>query len=215
MRRISFVLVAALSVGCGRTWLDDDTPGGATLDASDAIAKDGPTAPRSDSGARDAGEPIDSEPIGVVDAAGVQPCLTGGNRFHVEGDPGDPVYPGVATIGPTDGTWSGMIVSTVMVNVLVDQGGSTSWAFGFSQLATQQAIQVGTYEDVGGPMDRLDKPTLVLHVDGRSCDQPRSRVTIASLETRGENDLVSLTATFEQHCGDIVPELRGCVHYQK
>lgn len=218
MRR-SFVLIL-LAIGCGsRSSLDaeDASSDTASIDATREHAVT-PTKDAAIDATVDASDPADAWPM--IDAEAARPCLTGGNVFHVEGDPGDSVYPATATVGPNDGRWSAVESGGLFVQISVATGAITSlsWGFAFSTITTQTPIAVGTYDPVVGPSTTTMSPTLRLVTDGRYCDQPRMRVTIADFETTGphdEGDLVAMTATFEQHCNGATAAIRGCVRFHR
>ena len=228
MRRSAalLVLVLPIAIGCGnRTPVEvpDDGPtdGAAAPDASardSAGSTDGEPTPASDATLEASDSAADASP--TIDAAGVGPCLAGGNIFYVEGDPDDPDYPATATIGPNDGAWSGLGSGQAYVDVSVTTAGNTepSWAFAFSTAQAESAIAVGTYDPVTEPSGTAMTPTLELVTGGNYCNTLLGSVTIAQYETTGptdEADLYAVTATFERHCNGSTATLRGCVHFQQ
>lgn len=206
----SLIAVLCLLAGCSRSMLDSAAPD------ADCVA-----VPQSDAGDVDARAPSadasDASDVTKVDASGAEPCLVGGNVFHVEGDPGDPVYPGAATITSADGTWGGKMVGASDVQAGVYQGSITSWAFAFRD-GFENVLEVKEYDNVTTVPTNTSGPFLALYMDGRTCHQGTARVTIVTLDrdnpSSDQPTLLSLTATFEVHCGGITPAVRGCVHYQ-
>ncbi len=207
MRRL---IMLCLLAGCSRSMLDDAAPD------ADCVA-----APRPDAGDLDASsspaDASDASDVTSVDASGAEPCLIGGNVFHVEGDPGDPVYPGMATITSADGKWLGQMVGASDVQAVVYQNSVTSWAFAFRD-GFETVLDVKEYDNVTTVPTNTSGPFLVLYMDGRTCHQGTARVTLVTLDRSNPSSeqptLLSLTATFEVHCGAITPAVRGCVHYQ-
>jgi hypothetical protein len=199
------LVVLCLLASCSRAMLDDTAPD------ADCVAAPPPDAgKKSDASIADASDASSAPDVPHVDAAGAEPCLVGGNVFHVEGDPGDPVYPGTATITSGDGTWAGMMPFASDVQVGVSQDSLTQWAFVFRD-GFDNVLDVKEYDNVT-TVPTTQGRFLALYMDGRTCLNGTARVTIVTLDS--QPNLLSLTATFEVHCGAITPAVRGCVHYQ-
>lgn len=142
-------------------------------------------------------------------------CLTGGNLAYLEGDPGDFIHPGSATIAGAK--WESVATSPSYVDVarrpITDED---SWTFEFATVSSTPAtpLAVGVYEGATRAAFRLPgTPGLQVSGDGRGCNRLSGRFRIHAIDFR-EGRLKLLTATFEQRCQDVSGTLRGCVHFE-
>ena len=73
-------------------------------------------------------------------------------------------------------------------------------------------IQPGVYEAATRfPFQSIDKPGLSFSGNGRGCNTLTGRFEVFAVEYDGAGDVLGLSATFEQHCEDQTPALRGSI----
>ena len=83
----------------------------------------------------------------------------------------------------------------------------------FSSEHLGQPLTTQAYEGAERwPFEPPGRPGLSVYGNGRACNTLTGRFQIHTLQTSG-GSLVSLLATFEQHCEGGSAMLRGCVHY--
>lgn len=146
-------------------------------------------------------------------------CLTGGNVVYLDGDAGDYVHPGTATITvgsfteqhrPTD------VPTDVSIQVVPsDPSQGTDWSldFGSTQLGVPLTPQV--YDDAErDSFASPGHPGIDIGGDGRGCNTDTGRFQVEDLKVTG-GKVTAFTATFEQHCEGASATLRGCVHFQQ
>jgi prepilin-type processing-associated H-X9-DG protein len=150
-------------------------------------------------------------PAGVGSPA---PCLGGGNVLFFDGEAGDYIHPGVATI--TQGSWTAN-QSTYQVHVHVDPASQTDglwWDVYFDSSKINQPLTAQVYAEAERwPFQSANKAGLDVSGDGRGCNMLTGRFQIETLDVTSSR-LTSFTATFEQHC-DGGPALHGCVHFEQ
>ena len=152
-------------------------------------------------------------PAGVGSAA---PCRGGGNVLFYDGDSGDYIHPGTATI--TQGNWSASGGSTPVDTVRVHVTPSNSaqglwWDLEFSSRQVQQPLAKQVYLNAErSPFASPGHPGIDIGGDGRGCNTIAGRFQVEDLQLSG-SAVTSFTATFEQHCEGQGPALRGCVHF--
>jgi hypothetical protein len=155
-------------------------------------------------------------PTGVGSTA---PCMTGGNVVFFNGDSGDYIHPGMATI--TQGTFSTQGLGQTdaqNVGIHVVPSDSTQglwWDLDFTSEMLGQPLQAQVYDNAErDPFESPGHPGMDVTGDGRGCNMSNGRFQIEELEMSG-GSLMRFTATFEQHCEDGAAALRGCVHYEQ
>lgn len=73
-------------------------------------------------------------------------------------------------------------------------------------------IQPGVYESATRfPFQGVDEPGLSFSGNGRGCNTLTGRFEVFGVEYDGGGDVTALSATFEQHCEDQTPALRGSI----
>jgi hypothetical protein len=160
-----------------------------------------------------------SIPITLIAPSGVgstAPCLIGGNVVFFDGDNGDYIHPGAATI--TQGMWSitsnMMPPSDITVHVRPTQSTQGLWwdlEFGSAQLNQPLAAQV--YENAErAAFASPGHPGIDIGGDGRGCNMISGKFQIETLTATGAT-VSSFTATFEQRREGGSAALRGCVHF--
>lgn len=162
----------------------------------------------------DTSTPHDAVSDAPVDPA-LAPCLVGGNVFHVQAGPTDPIYPSDGALLSSGGRWTGTAFSGIPFIEIFNGGSSPSWWFEFI-VPSGTAIHAGTYDPVVGPSPSHTNAGMRIGVEGRWCDQFTGRATITELKTSGNVDdpnLVSITASFEQTCVGTPTPMRGCIHF--
>lgn len=157
-----------------------------------------------------------SWPLTLQAPAGVgsdTPCLAGGNVLFFDGDTGDYIHPGTATI--TNATWQPTASSTD-VRLWVTPSDSQQglwWDLEFSSAQLGQPLAQQVYQDAQrAPFASPGHPGIDIGGDGRGCNTITGKFQIEDLQLNGST-LSSFTATFEQHCEGGTAALRGCVHY--
>jgi hypothetical protein len=159
-----------------------------------------------------------SPTINLVMQAGVgspAPCLAGGNVVFFNGDTGDYIHPGMATINravwnvsasPASGTTQ---VSVDLTPSDPSQGSDWSIDFATDMIGPMHEQVYANAER--WPFESPNHPGLSIAGDGRGCNMLTGQFQIEDLTVSNMN-LVSFTATFEQHCEGGSAALRGCVH---
>jgi hypothetical protein len=217
-RSTGIIALAVLMNACGGRIDGTTEPGGDS--GGDASPQSLPQDAGVDASLPDASASADTSsahdsPDAPLDPA-LTPCLVGGNVFHVEAGPGDPIYPTSGTMLGTDGSWDGRMGGAPEAIVEVFKGGSSpSWFFVF-MVPLDQALHTGTFDPVVGPSPSHTNAGMRIGVDGKWCEQLTGRAAIVELTTTGnveDPNLVSITATFEQACGGTPTPIRGCVHF--
>jgi len=76
---------------------------------------------------------------------------------------------------------------------------------------TGQVLQTGTYDTARF----ADSTHAALDVfgDGRGCNQSSGTLTISSITFNEQGQAATLSASFEQHCENVVPALHGTIHH--
>lgn len=140
------------------------------------------------------------------------PCEIAGNVLYLDGDPSDWIHPGTETI--VDGMWVGTASETdVVIQFTPPDIADGFWRATFSTSKVGAPLAVGVYESAErNPFETDGHPGLDVSGDGRGCNMLTGRFEILEVQTNG-TELVSLLATFEQHCEGVAAVLRGCVHY--
>jgi hypothetical protein len=143
-------------------------------------------------------------------------CQTGGNVLVLNGDSGDYIHPGYAKIAVAD--WKPYVdaIEKDYVRFDIEPSGQQFglwWNVEFSTQKMSKPLEVMTYLDAErAPFATYLKPGLNVTGDGRGCNTLSGQFTIHEI-TWGTSSIKHLAATFEQHCEQGTPALRGCVVY--
>lgn len=154
-------------------------------------------------------------PTGVGSKA---PCVANGNVVFFDGDPGDFVFPHMASI--TQGAWSVQAAAndiTVSVTPMVSTQGAW-WDLQFSTKFLSQPLGVDVYRTAErASFASPGHPGIDIGGDGRGCNTITGAFQVHSLTWASAPDggttLTDFLASFEQHCEGGTPALRGCVHF--
>jgi hypothetical protein len=97
-----------------------------------------------------------------------------------------------------------------------DLGPGTSWSLAFSSVQLGAPLAVGRYDDATRyPFEQAGHPGLDVSGSGRGCNVSSGWFEVESIAAGPNNGtFTELTATFEQHCENAPPALRGCVHFE-
>lgn len=143
-------------------------------------------------------------------------CQTGGNVLVLNGDKGDYIHPGYTKI--TVASWQANVGGTNhdAVHFDIEPSGQQYglwWNVIFSTERMSVPLEVGTYTGAErAPFATYLKPGLEVTGDGRGCNTLSGTFQIHAIAWSGTK-LSHLAATFEQHCEQGTPALRGCVVY--
>lgn len=150
--------------------------------------------------------------VGVGSSA---PCMTGGNVLFFNGDRGDYIHAGTATI--TQGDWSasgGQRYLTISVTPSSSSLGLW-WDLDFSTAQLGQDLAVNTYRQAErAAFASPGHPGIDIGGDGRGCNNITGAFQVESISWEGST-LKDFTASFEQHCDGESAALRGCVHFEQ
>jgi hypothetical protein len=145
------------------------------------------------------------------------PCLTGGSVIYFDGDPGDYIHPGKETIQVS--TWTARNAGTPNTfwygwDDSINLG--IWWSFAFSAASLGQPLAVGRYDGAQRyPFQSPGHPGFDISGSGRGCNMEGGWFEIHELVGGPNNGTFTrLTATFEQHCENFAPALRGCIHFE-
>lgn len=73
-------------------------------------------------------------------------------------------------------------------------------------------LEPGTYEGATRfPFQSIENPGLSFTGNGRGCNTSTGRFEIYEVAYDGAGDVTALSASFEQHCSDATPALRGTI----
>jgi hypothetical protein len=152
----------------------------------------------------------------MTDAGYLGPCLVANNVLFLDGDPGDYIHPGIATI--TMAAWTptaspSTMADTVSVHLVpTDPSQGLWWDADFSSHHLGQPLMVQTYLNAQRlPFAQPGSPGLEVTGDGRGCNTLTGSFTVYDVQT-ANGQVISFTASFEQHCEGGSAALRGCVH---
>ena len=187
------------------------TSGGSTsasADDEDTGAPDPPPAESTSTG----DEP--DEPGVPVELGDPSPCLLGGNMLAFDGDPGDYIHPGSDVVVAASWTPETIALDELRLGIdPADDAQGSSWYVWFSTKELRAPLELGLYEDaMRVPFEDPGRPGLSIFGDGRGCNTLQGSFVIHDLVIEGEA-LITLTATWSQHCEGGRDELRGCIHY--
>jgi hypothetical protein len=121
-------------------------------------------------------------------------------------DPGDFIGEGkISFFTPDDGNFTAFnFTGSCCVN-LSFQGQFEFWSLQFA--SPSGLLTVGTYASVEG------QPVMNIFGDGRACNTLTGSFTVLEASFAVDGSLLSLDATFEQHCDGAVPALRGEIRF--
>lgn len=147
-----------------------------------------------------------------VIAASAQAQVT---SLSLVSDPGDFVGGGQTTfLTPAEGTFNAQGVSGGS-HVSVSFFGSPGvfWFLDFAA-PSGQPLAVGTYTGAARfPFEAPTQPGLSVVGDGRGCNTDSGDFTVLEISYGTDSNIASFDATFEQHCEEAVPALRGEVRF--
>jgi hypothetical protein len=152
----------------------------------------------------------------LASAAGIgsdAPCLVGGNVIFYSGN--DFIFDGTQTI--VLGKWSASgSASDVTIHVTPsDSKQGLWWDLEFSTRQLSQQLQAQVYTGAQrAPFAQPGHPGIDIGGDGRGCNTIAGSFQVEDIAWTNTL-LKSFTATFEQHCDEGVPALRGCVHFEQ
>ena len=180
---------------------DADTDAGVSPHTGDAAVEAGHNTPRD----------------AIANSSAVAPCLVGGNVMHVEGDPGDPVFSGSATVRDPDGYWTVTMPIRESLRVDVQVVPADTFTVAMQTTFMNDTLHVGVYDNAQGPASRDPRPSLLISASGHVCNVIAGRFEITEMKFAAgdRGDLVQVTASFEQHCLASNTTLRGCLHFSK
>lgn len=208
----------------GSTTGGDDTPAGDTAN-SDGATSNASTEPTSSSVEdEDTGLPDPSttgedtttgdEPGVSVELGDPSPCLLGGNMLVFDGDPGDYIHPGSDVV--VAASWAPGSVAHDEIRLEIDPSEAEQglwWTLWFSSTEVPSLLEPGLYENaMRVPFEDPGRPGLSITGDGRGCNTLQGAFEVHELVLEGDA-LITLTATWSQHCEGGPDELRGCIHY--
>ena len=209
----SAFLLVALSLGA--TGCGDIVPG-ANLDAAAADAR-----AEADAAPADPDASIDAPADAAAPVpAQLQACMVGGTAVYFDGDSADYIHPGMDLIvdAAFAGNANGTLADRVHVDVTPTDGTQGLWwDLTFSSQRLNEPLAVGRlYEDAQRePFADPGHPGLEATGDGRGCNRLSGRFYIHALELNAAAELSYLAAWYEQHCEEGVPQLRGCVVFER
>jgi hypothetical protein len=133
--------------------------------------------------------------------------------ISLNSDSGDFIGLGQTTfLTPADGTFNASAgTNTVSINFFGQPG--TFWFFEFAA-PNGQALTVGTYTGAARfPFQLPTQPGLSVSGDGRGCNTLSGTFTVLEISLGANNTVNSFDATFEQHCEEAAPALRGEIRF--
>lgn len=127
-------------------------------------------------------------------------------------DSGDYIGGGqILTFAESDGTFQAYGSPS---SITVSFNGPGHWWYLNFGSADEQPLSVGPYEGAVRHMLRGDgHPGLDVYGDGRGCNMLSGRFEIREVSFGAGGEVVTFRATFEQHCENMAPALRGEVRY--
>src|SRR5262245_42916821 len=129
--------------------------------------------------------------------------------FAFESDPGD--YLGQGESKTYTNATSMFRLKPLGSDVEYDVSGEHNEWTAFIGPPLGQTLQPGTYQTARSA--DATKARLDIYTDGRGCNQDSGTLTVADVVVDELGNIKRLSATFEQHCENREPALRGTIHH--